>query len=39
MEYEESLKVFRDLDNVITTAELKGRAEGEMKKAKEIVTK
>lgn len=39
MEYEESLKVFRDLDNVITTAELKGRAEGEIKKAKEIVAK
>lgn len=28
VEYEESLKVFRDLNNVINTAELKGRTEG-----------
>ena len=48
MEYEESLKVFRDLNNVINTAEQKGetrgeargraegRAEGERKKALDI---
>lgn len=28
MEYEESLKVYRDLTNVIDTAEWKGREEG-----------
>ena len=44
VEYEESLKVFRDLNNVINTAEQKGetrgeargRAEGERKKALDI---
>ena len=44
VEYEESLKVFRDMNNVINTAELKGeirgraegRAEGERMKALDI---
>lgn len=35
-EYEESLKNFRDMYSVITTAEKKGRAEGEVAKAIEI---
>lgn len=35
-EYEESLKVFRDMYSVIQTATNKGRAEGERRKQLEI---
>jgi len=35
-EYEHSLKIYRDLNNVIETAETKGEKRGEARKAKEI---
>lgn len=34
--YEESLKVYRDLTNVIDTAKTEARAEGELKKAQDV---
>lgn len=38
MEYEESLRIYRDNINVIETAKEEGREEGELKKAIEIAT-